>query len=157
MRSDAKPLATVAHQRGDSDLDYPRFIGDEAADRVGAEVPALRELADGLVLVARDAGSFKLSRRYVESQISTIQCRWRGLPMRGYCSQVFCGDSLLAAESGEAAPQHALGTSYANHQHVDSAEQGRTTLTNEPQPEQADHGTLALVRAEIRIGSIVLT
>jgi hypothetical protein len=48
--------------RGDGDLDYSWFIGDEAAYRIRAEVPALRQLAGRVMLIVRDAGSLKLHR-----------------------------------------------------------------------------------------------
>jgi hypothetical protein len=40
----------------------PGLIGNEAAHRVGDKVPALGQFADGVVLIVRDAGSFKLDR-----------------------------------------------------------------------------------------------
>jgi hypothetical protein len=55
------PLAAVAQQRADCDLDYARFIGYKAADRVGTEVPALRQFADGVVLIVRNAIPPKLA------------------------------------------------------------------------------------------------
>jgi len=57
------PLPAVAQPWADGNLDYPWLIGDNAAHRVGAEVPALRQLTDGVVLIVGDAGSFKLHRR----------------------------------------------------------------------------------------------
>jgi hypothetical protein len=46
--------------RADRELDYAWFVDDEAAYRVRAEVPALRQLAYRVVLIVGDAGAFKL-------------------------------------------------------------------------------------------------
>ena len=65
LRRDTKcRLRAIARTNGaDRDLDYSWLVGDKAVDRVGAEVPALCELADRVVMIVGDAGSFKLHTR----------------------------------------------------------------------------------------------
>ena len=55
-------FAAILQKRPDRDLDYAGFVGDEAAHRIRAEMPALRQLADGVVLIEGNGGSFKLHR-----------------------------------------------------------------------------------------------
>jgi len=56
------PPATIVQQWPQRDFDHTGFVGDEAAHRVGAEVPALGQFADGVVLIEGNAGSFELHR-----------------------------------------------------------------------------------------------